>query len=348
MERYAPLLALALAASACSSASYSDAGLDGAAPEEAEQDDASAIIAHDAGRKSDAGEALVTLPDAGTPTETAADGGQVALAATFPDWAKPLLGRYATRTYSFAEDRYWGEVIRTRDYAIADFVVTTGQDPHVELTLRLCDSLGEGENAETRVARPQFVSPRTHRVLFGERTWATLAPDAIDGFTRDLPERCKGKESSFVTKDAAQTWIAGSTCRCPSSVDVAPSLEDCRVIDQDEDGKPGSTLLFHPKLVLGDADVYVASIGRSTFVNGTVGADGQQHSSQLQVDQFGSQLGCSVPLCADISATPAPCPPARNKAEFVRVEDGYDCAKLLANVVTLFPSVLPSVSFRCP
>jgi hypothetical protein len=361
VERLSRFLVLALATSSgCSAPTYSDAGTDGAA-EQAETDDASAIIAPDGGRgRSDArvqggedaddgGEELIRLPDAEAPTETAPDGGQVPLVSGVPEWAAPLLGRYATRTVSFAQDNF-GTRIRTREYALVDFVATTGADPHVELKLKVCDSFGDGDTAETRVTWPDFLTQRTHRVLFGGRSWATQAPDTTDGFTRALPARCEGKEGSEVAKDPGQTWIAGATCRCPSSIDVAPTREDCRVVDQDQDGKPGTTVHLHPKMFLGDADLHAASINRNTFVKGTVGSG--RHTSELQVDQIAFQLSCEPVGCADVAETPAPCPPSRNKAEFVRVgeplDGSYDCAKVIANAATTFPSALPTYPPSCP
>lgn len=301
----------------------------------------------------DAGEELIPLKDAGVPTETAPDGGQVELASSIPSWATPLLGRYAARTYSFAQDDF-AALTRVREFTLIDIVELEkgSASAHVELQLHLCDSFAEGTAGNIVVNRPDLTSVRNHRVLFGDQSWATQAAATTDGFTRQLPQRCQGKAGTMVDKDPAQSWIAGSKCRCPASFDAVPTKDDCRVIDQDQDGNVGSTLHFHPLVFgLGDSDLFVGTINQTTFVNGTVGSAGR-HGAQLSVDQFGYQFDCSPAGCADISKTPAACPPALNKAEFVRLGDAgdasFDCADVLERAPELFPTALPGYPDKCP
>ncbi|HEX5657739.1 MAG TPA: hypothetical protein VFX59_11115, partial [Polyangiales bacterium] len=99
----------------------------------------------------------------------------------------------------------------------------------------------------------------------------------------------------------------------------------------------------------GPASLYVTSINRTTFVNGTVAAGGR-HTAQVSVDQFGWQLSCEPIGCADVAQTPAACPPARNKLELVRADDGTTptCNDLIDNAATLFPNGLPENPPSCP
>jgi hypothetical protein len=348
VERLASLLTVALAASACSEPVY--ATKDGGE----EKGDAAAMIARDGGStrqdasvQDAASEELIPSNDSGPLIETSPDGATVQLASSLPDWAAPLLGSYAARSYSFAQDKL-GARIRAREYLRIEIVETSGADPHVELRLHMCDSLGDGETADTQVVAPELTTVRVHRVLFGNQSWATQVPAFADGFTLALPERCVGKEGNRVPKDPGQSWIVGNTCLCPASVDAAPSdAEDCRIIDQDGDLKPGSTMEIRPKVLgLGPAKLFVATVNQTTFVNGTVGSDGRHHSAQLVVDQRGWQLGCE-PACTDISSTPPVCPPERSKLELVRSELG-SCSELIASATTLFPNTLPEYPPSCP
>ncbi len=357
MDRPLRLAAAALLIG-CSDPSYRDPDQDADAQVQAPEDGAVAVRdggrdaapESDAALRNDAGEELITFKDAGPLKEPAPDGGEVVLASALPDWAKPLLGHYAGRSYQFSQDSF-RTVLRTREYAVIDIVEIRGSDPHVELRLHVCDSFGESEASESRVVTPELSTVRVHRVLFGDHNWFTQTPDNVDGFVRELPERCVGHEGTAVAKDPAQTWIAASTCSCPSSIDVAPNKpEDCRIIDQDQDGNPGSSIDVTPKALLGPARLFAATINRSLFMNGAVGGDGR-HSAQILVDQFGWQLGCTPAGCADISQTPAPCAPSRNKLELVH-QDAVDfgCSQVIANAASLFPNGIPELGSvtSCP
>jgi hypothetical protein len=354
VKRLSALLVLSLAAPACSEPVY--AGKDGG-------EDAAAMLARDGGptrpdasakpdasaQNDAAAEERIPVNDSGPPTETSPDGATVQLASALPGWAEPLLGSYVARSYSFAQDKF-GARVRLREFFLMEIVETDGPDAHVELKLQLCDSFGEGTAADVRTTFPLLTSRRVHRVLFGDNSWATQVPTVADGFTRAMPERCQGKEGTAVPKDPAQTWILGNTCLCPASVDTAPNkAEDCRIIDQDGDTKPGSTLGVVPKIFpLGPANLFVTTVNQTTFVNGTVDGEGQHHTAQVAVDQFGWQLGCEPAGCADISATPAPCPPARSKLELVPVDAPMTCGQLIADATTLFPTALPEYPASCP
>jgi hypothetical protein len=360
VKRTAALLLISLVTSACSDALYSGAdggggdaaamrAPEGGAPRDSGAPPEGGAPPADASAMSDASaEERIPINDSGPPTETSPDGATVQLASAMPDWALPLLGSYVARSYSFAQDKL-GARVRVREFFLMEIVETGGPDAHVELQLQLCDSFGEGTAADVRTVFPLLATRRVHRVLFGDNRWATQVPTFVDGFTRAMPERCLGKEGTAVPKDPAQTWIVGSTCLCPASIDAAPNkAEDCRIIDQDGDTKPGSTLGVVPKIFpLGPADLFVTTVNQTTFVNGTVADDGH-HTAQVAVDQFGWQLGCEPVGCADISATPAPCPPSRSKLELVRAEAPQTCSELIANATTLFPTTLPEYPPSCP
>jgi hypothetical protein len=268
--------------------------------------------------------------------------------ASLPAWAAPLLGRYAARTYAFAQDSL-GAYTRVREFVMIDIVQPPSGD--LELALRLCDSFVEARVSDLRVLHPSYATVRRHRVLLGDQTWSTEAPAAVDGYTRELPARCNGKPDQLVPKDPAQTWIEGDQCRCPASVDTPPLLGDCRLLDSDRDDAPGVTVHFHPRVPgLLDADVYVTVLNQSRFVNGTVRAD-RRHRAQLAVDQRATQLRCSVEPCLDISAPPTHCAPDRSLAEFVylgEVDDAsLDCDSVIARSGELFPTALPMDPASC-
>jgi hypothetical protein len=354
-------LALGLLPS-CSEPAYSDAGDAGGDVAMVSRDSSVPRVDAEAGARqdaeadpeqADAGEALIPLKDAGVPTERAPDGGQVELASSMPSWATPLLGRYAARSYAFSQDKA-GSLNRAREYVLVDIVELEqgSANAHVELQLQLCDSFVEGTAGEIAVVSPLKTVRRDNRVLFGDHSWTTQAAAATDGYVRALPARCEGHAGTLVGKDPAQTWIAGAQCRCPSSFEAVPTLDDCRIVDSDDDGNPGATLHLHPKVLgLGDTDLYVATINQNTFVSGTVGSAGR-HSAQLSVEQYGYQLDCKPAGCLDISESPAPCGPARNKAEFARLGDAGDtsftCQDVLERASELFPTVLPGYPDKCP
>lgn len=273
----------------------------------------------------------------------ARDGGQVADPSALPAWARPLLGRYAGRRYSFAQDSLLGTRSRVRDFMLVDFVQL--DDGTLQLVMLLCDSFAEGDAAELRFVHPERSVARRSRVLLGDQSWSTEPRAAVEGYTREAPARCNGNAGSWVNKDPKQTWIAGDHCICPTSLDAPPVLEDCRVLDGDGDGHPGVTFAFHPLLPpFGNANVYAATLDQSTYVRGEVRAD-RRHRAQLAIDSRAHQLDCDQLSCVDISATPTRCPPERNVAEFVYLGEPSDqtltCATVLAQASELFPTALP-------
>jgi hypothetical protein len=98
-------------------------------------------------------------------------------------------------------------------------------------------------------------------------------------------------------------------------------------------------------LGLGDVTISVATVNQTTFINGVVGEG--RHSAEIVTNQFGVQLDCQPQPCVDISQTPAPCPPSRNKLELVSAPD-IGCAELIAQAATWFPSALPDYPVSCP
>ncbi|MET0341638.1 MAG: DUF4360 domain-containing protein [Polyangiales bacterium] len=289
----------------------------------------------------DAG-ALPPVPtDAGaasTPTPT--DAGAVdAGSASVPI---PPLGRYGVRTYGFWQSAR-GTVLTAKEVAIADVVDTPSGR---EVQLRVCAQRATSLGAALDLARPDAY-PVVRRLLTttAEGFFSDAQPLSV-GFDRAIGAQCAGRGGQQVPKSASQTWIRGSTCRCPSSPDEPPTRDDCRVTDGDGDGNPG---LAYRQVGRPGVTLHVASVQRMQYQRGRAEARGTLFANQ-RIDERAYQLDCSTSSseCPSLAGA-QPCTSDDNGVDFVPLPPSvsWNCATLLANEQQLFTKPLPSAPRTC-
>jgi len=267
--------------------------------------------------------------------------------AAVPAWALPLLGRYATRWFSFKQDEY-GTVVRAEQLAIVEFAL---EGAGMTLRSKYCLTTGQSKLAELRLVDPSALPERLEQVRFSEleRSWSSEGPTYAAGFTIEQPASCAGKQGQSLAKTPAQVWLTGGSCRCASPGE-APLVDDCRILDPDRDQKPGITYsLKGITSSLADATIFAATENDAHYVNGKVGVDGALPSANIALVDRNYQLGCEPAGCTNIAVLGKACPISFNHALFARLAAGTTtlCADLATNVNALFPTPVPDFPARC-
>lgn len=333
----------------CTDPSYSEpdsarAPQDAGASPVSARSDAGVLVPADVG--------VAALPEAGTNTGDAGsalvpDAGPLPPEPkVLPTWAQPLLGRYATRAFTFAQDDF-PTVTRSQDVYLAEFTLdaATGR---VTLRSKLCQSVAQNTLGSTlRLVDATHVPERVEQVVLNELEprFSTDGPPGTVGYTKEPPSMCTDKLNQSVPKAPVQTWIAGDTCRCLRA-EAAPLLNDCRVLDPDGDNKPGFTFLLHAP-PLGDAQIYAASESATHYVNGQISADGKRLDANVLPGERPFQLDCAPSGCRDIAKLATYCPTSFNPARFVRVDATATCQTIVGDLPTLFPEPPPPLVDRC-
>jgi hypothetical protein len=226
------------------------------------------------------------------PIEESADAGGPVVSAV-PKWAKPLTGRYATRSFAFKQDQY-GTVVRAEQLGIVEFAL---EGTGMVLRSKTCVSLADNSTAQLRLIDPASLPERVEQVVFSEleRSWSTVGSTYLVGFMRQPTPSCEGKQGQSVAKAEAQVWLTGSTCRCVLAAEK-PTRDDCRVLDPDHDKKPGvSYMLKGFTSTLLDGTLYGAVESDTHYVGGKVGA--------VDCDQVSVALGSAEDSAEITNAT---------------------------------------------
>jgi hypothetical protein len=351
------LLSWALCSAACSEPRYGEASADDAPERERDAQVVDACVrcsteARDA-EQADV-ETQAAPRDTGS-SRSPTDGGERADASTglpavtptavLPTWAAPLLGRYAVRAFTFKQDDL-PTVTRAEDVFLAEFSF----DAQAGLTLRtkLCQSSAQNDLATLRLVAPSQVPERVDSVTLSdfEKRWSSQGTLLSIGYSQDPPDVCAGKAGQSVPKRAGQTWIEGSSCRCPLDGEE-PLADDCRVLDPDSDDKPGFSFAFRSVAPpLGDATVYAVSESTTHFVNGQVSMKGS-HVANVAGGERAFQLGCSPANCANLAELATYCPVTYNTAAFAPVDADASCQTISMKLGTLFPEPAPPIETRC-
>jgi hypothetical protein len=305
----------------------------------------------------DAGKTRQPVPDGGNDPDAAGalatDDAAVPTLQVLPEWAKPLLGRFAVRSFTLKQDEA-NTVTRSEDTTVAEF--TFSPERGLMVTSKLCRSRSKNALADLSLLDPTEVPERVESVLLDEKKlrWSTRAAVPLTiGFTEEPPAPCSGVPGMTVDKFPYQTWINEATCRCGAPNDQ-PTPGDCRVLDPDHDGKPGFSFSFVPYSVpLLPSMIFAVSRSTTHFTNGIVSADGLQHSANMAGGEEAIQLDCEPVGCATLGTLGRYCPDSYNVAQLVRREltpgssSAERCQDLLDNVDALFPGAPPGYEMRC-
>jgi len=287
--------------------------------------------------------------DASAAPPAPTDGGE---SVPLPAWAEPLVGRFAFRVHSLSydtldivsagEELWLGEIVR--DAA------------GLELRSETCQAIVTSSVLRIQMHEPSALGQQRRRVVLGDHEWSTDASAAYAGYTHALPDDCVGSPAQPIPRRTVQSWLPGSTCRCPASADAVPTLEDCRIGDPDGDGQPGMTLDLQGQLAGRpsglDTRAHVVIDSRTHFVGGRIDAKGA-HSATLVLDAQIRQLSCEPSGCGSIDNVQTTCdkqPPGVTLSPLRTSAPGggaWDCAAVRAQAATLFPVPLPTTPRSC-
>jgi hypothetical protein len=287
-----------------------------------------------------------SLSDAAVPVIGAPDPADVPLAdpSTLPSWAEPLLGDYVVQSYRFARDRS-GVVIRV---SVLSLVHITRNGPGAQMQQQICSLIEESDSDTQTITDPTSLT-EVRQLQFSQGGWTTDASPIGFGYDRDVPAQCVGKENQAVPRLPEQTWLSSGTCRCPSSAELAPRIDDCRVRDPDHDGRPGIAFADRTIAGLPLATFHTVYVSRSHASRGRVATD-KRHYASLLVDDVAYQMSCEPSGCPTISDLSRPCTSEYNGMQFVPLPasmDAYTCPKLVLQSATFFPDPPPAVPTNC-
>ncbi|MET0286402.1 MAG: hypothetical protein ABW352_18115, partial [Polyangiales bacterium] len=335
MVRPASLLLLALAAG-CSDARYGDAESDDAGKQSTSGAEVRDGSLPDASLDAAPAVATPSLPDASaTPPVTPATPD----AAVPADWRTMLATHYAIAARFYAKDKGLGDAARySHEIYMLARVLRDGET--VRLEARRCidrgSVLASPLKDEFWWPNAQAVEPQLWDLVMrpdGLRTQAAARPLGY----RDQPGECTmpGKQLQV----DGRPWLPGGRCDCRA--DALPMVaNDCRIVDDDGDGKPGITV-DHMGLL--DEPESMRTLDGSQILNAQLSADGSMQGSFLQSYETLS-LGCGNNPCT--RAELAPCPLELNPVLLEPLADGeWDCAKMLAEQDAGKLFALPPLAF---
>jgi hypothetical protein len=278
----------------------------------------------------------IRISDASEPTTTAV-----------PLWAMPLLGQYAVRAFELKRDDY--TVTRAEQRSLVEFVAVGGG---MQLRTTMCLFQSDNGNAQLVLLDPAHAPQRVEEVVFSEedKRWGTTSAESFYiGYSAALPSICDGKlGGSSVPHLPSQVWLSSANCVCGQRNDP-PTLDDCRVLDPDNDKKPGVTFSFESSIPRSSYKLYYGLRSDSHYVNGVVGADGSVHTANQMPVENNYQFGCDPSDCADLSKLGEICPAFFNPVRFKRLDPaaaptaGYSCADVIAKSASLFPEAPPGL-----
>ncbi|HEX6244490.1 MAG TPA: hypothetical protein VFZ61_26410 [Polyangiales bacterium] len=183
-------------------------------------------------------DAQTSVPDAETPPPDAT------VADPVPNWAKPLLGRFAKRSIYFAyDDTGSGGITATIDVSLVTVSATgSGQ---LELVGQQCsyDVHWSTGQASFLLLEPTTLPSVRQSLSLGQAPHFSSDTASLQmGFDSTRQSRCS-PGASYADKYDDQSWITGSRCSCSNVPGVLPTeINDCRVSDTDGDRRPGVAL----------------------------------------------------------------------------------------------------------
>lgn len=172
------------------------------------------------------------------------------------------------------------------------------------------------------VSSPESFPERTFDLTVSGDSFQASAPASLIGY-----ETVTGCAAGTSQSHAERAWLFAGQCSCPNS-ELPPTLPgDCRVIDADNDGNPGFTVVFSG----GTENASYTRIRESSqIVNGRLSPDGRHVAQLLSItDTF--QLSCQREPCSRSSAQV--CPAERNPVRFLPLaakDLDWDCAGAVA------------------
>ncbi len=281
-----------------------------------------------------------------------------------------LLGKYALRVHAFRQAGNTSINFLNRAEAVSLVTVAYSRARRVaQMTDNGCVATTIGDPAElagggTRSVLPKYrnLGPAVMDLSTSGSTF--MRPDAPNpllgagvpaGWTPGMPSYCVGREGQTIDLPAGDTrrgkWWSDNKCTCPTTAQAnklparpnsaepnnysTTALRDCRIVDDDKDGKPGFTATASA-LGLINSELYNANVAHG-FINGVIRDDryhvGWAGDTKMPVERV--VLGCAA--TGGACATPGVdcgCAERWASAQFVPLADSavLDCNVYYSNV----------------
>ena len=275
-----------------------------------------------------------------------------------------LLGKYAVRVHGFRQAGSTSINLINRAESISLVHVTYRRGTSkVQMRDLGCVATGVGDpgtpiGSATKSSLPKYrnLRPADLEVSITGDAWVRAdAPHPLlgtgtpAGWVPGMPAYCVGHEGQEVALPAGdprrgQTWLPGDRCLCPNAADAnrlpgrpgqadpnnyaSTPLRDCRITDEDLDGKPGYTALAKSLFI--DSEVYAAGIGHGQW-RGVI-RDDRQHVG-LTLESADKPTSVNLGCAREGGACSAPaldcgCPDRMQTVRFVPLADSapLDCA----------------------
>jgi hypothetical protein len=136
------------------------------------------------------------------------------ITAAAPPPVPPLIGRYATRAHGFWMNGRGGSMTTVKELSLAEFV-RVGDE--VELRMQLCSQVSSSLGFSVAMTAPEAYPEIRRKVTFERDGFRTDAVPVGTGYARAGVAACEGRAGQAVPKRGDQSWIRGSSCRCPYS-----------------------------------------------------------------------------------------------------------------------------------
>ena len=327
----------AVALTACSEPQYSEPSPDAAADlprvdaaSEAAVPDATGTgadaAARDAETPGDTG--AIRDADAQRAIDPAGDG-QVAPAS--PPTLEALPGKYGMIARFRARDNIGNWLYE--DLIARAVIEDDGRADSLRMEWEICEirtrvSLTAFPEIKSSILYPAKLQRREFRVVPTGDGFATFGEPLRFGFEELSQEQCP---AGTTKRHPERRWLDGGVCNCPANAALPTRTDDCRVLDDDEDGQPATTVLF---TVPRDNPAYTVSRDRNQLSDGVI-APNRKHAASYRTDSETFQLACGTPPCTRGSTSF--CPAKANPVRFIPLEarpNGaeWTCADIMRDI----------------
>ncbi|MDB4991432.1 MAG: tryptophan synthase alpha chain [Myxococcaceae bacterium] len=278
-----------------------------------------------------------------------------------------LLGKYAVRTHAFREAGTTTINFVNRAEAVSlvtiDYARATGQ---ARLTDKACvaSTIGDpsaliGSSTRSVVSGYRHLPPVSVAIPISGTVFqrpdipnAVLGLGSPAGYAPGIPSFCVGFEGQDVALPAGDPrlnkWWSNNRCTCPTAAAPLPAkpgsadpnnysttvLRDCRIIDDDLDGKPGFTATATAPII-GSSELYNANVSHGIW--SVTSRDDRYHVGFASESVSPIQrvvLGCSATggACA-VPGVDCGCADRWSTVQFVPLPDStpIDCTIFYAN-----------------
>jgi hypothetical protein len=191
--------------------------------------------------------------------------------------------------------------------------IRSAADGKLTMTTHTCDHRGSADALVvapiiSRVVSPQALPPHHFDLEVTGDTFRTTGPAVPAGYEEVSAADCPaGTKKNYPER----RWLPGGECTCPTSKLPPTQIDDCRVVDSDDDQEAGLTVEYKG----GTENITRTRLRDSSqIVNGVIDAAGK-HRAAFAADMGTYHLKCELSSCTQRAARV--CAPEFNPVRFL-------------------------------